>query len=501
MANGQNTTSEAIAHVKQTLWAEVVTKRLNSPLGLVLLLLCVAPVSLLFARLDLKGSILVTTVFLGIPVIIYALLNPAFNLGLMAVSALVVTYMLRFTAAPIGTFLDLLILIGAVGIMLQQFKLRDWSFLKYPLSYMVMIWLFYNLMEVLNPWAQSVMAWLYTVRSVAILQLVFFIGAFAMRDNRKALDRVFYLIMFMCVACAVYGMKQQFLGLSDSEMAWIQSDPERYQLYFQWNLLRIPSFCYDPTTFGILMACFAMLCVALFFGPGGYIQKGVLILMGVMALMTMTFTGTRTAFVLIPVGAFFYMGLYMNKKVLIMAALFGLVFTAFVMKSTTIGVIHRFQSAFTPSKDDSMNLRLHNQKFIQPFIQQNPIGAGLGSCGTWGKRFTPNSWLSSFPHDSSFVRMGVELGWIGLILYSLLHFMVVYTGIYYFFRCQDPLIKAMYAGITTWCFMLVVACYAQEAILQQPMNIIYNIFIAMLLCLKNFDPAYAPTATSSSQKP
>lgn len=97
--------------------------------------------------------------------------------------------------------------------------------------------------------------------------------------------------------------------------------------------------------------------------------------------------------------------------------------------------------------------------------------------------------------------MGVELGWIGLILYSLFHFMVVYTGIYYFFRCTDPLIKAMYAGITTWCFMLVVACYAQEAILQQPMNIIYNIFIAMLLCLKNFDPAYASLATSSSQKP
>jgi hypothetical protein len=46
-----------------------------------------------------------------------------------------------------------------------------------------------------------------------------------------------------------------------------------------------------------------------------------------------------------------------------------------------------------------------------------------------------------------------------------------------------------------------VACYAQEAILQQPMNIIYNIFIAMLLCLKNFDPAYASLATSSSQKP
>jgi hypothetical protein len=35
-----------------------------------------------------------------------------------------------------------------------------------------------------------------------------------------------------------------------------------------------------------------------------------------------------------------------------------------------------------------------------------------------------------------------------------------------------------------------VACYAQEAILQLPMNVIYNIFLAVLVTLKNFDPAF-----------
>jgi hypothetical protein len=38
--------------------------------------------------------------------------------------------------------------------------------------------------------------------------------------------------------------------------------------------------------------------------------------------------------------------------------------------------------------------------------------------------------------------------------------------------------------------MLAVACYAQEAILQLPMNVMYNIFLAILVSLKRFDPAY-----------
>jgi cell division protein FtsW (lipid II flippase) len=170
----------------------------------------------------------------------------------------------------------------------------------------------------------------------------------------------------------------------------------------------------------------------------------------------------------------------------------------FVLKSTSSGVIYRMQSAFRPTQDDSMNLRLENQKKIQPFIQSHPIGGGLGSCGVWGKRFNPDSELSKFPHDSSFVRMAVELGWIGLILYTLLHYFVLRTGLHYFIRCRDPLIKSIYAGITTWMFMLAVACYAQEAILQLPMNVIYNVMLALLVTLKNFDPSYQENAGPAS---
>lgn len=486
--SGQSNTvfSRLKAWLGDQLWAH----KLNSPLGMATLAIAGLPVAWLLSKLDLKLGFVLYLVIVGAPLVVFCLFNLTFSIGLMLFVSLMVVFGAKYTGAPIGTLLDLLILVSTVGILLRQIKERDWSFAKNSLSVMVSVWLYYNILQVLNPWAESKMAWLYTVRTVAVMLLVYFIGAYAFRRDEKGIYAILKVIIGMCFASALYGLKQQFFGFSAQEQAWIMADKLRFELYYQWGMMRIPSFCYDPTTFGILMACFAVFCVPLFLAAGPRWHKVLLATMIGCSLWVTAYTGTRTAFALVPVGAVFYAGLILSRRVLLIGGLFALLGVGFVLKSTSSGVIYRIQSAFSPSKDDSMNLRLENQKKIQPFIQSHPFGGGLGSCGVWGKRFNPDSELSHFPHDSSFVRMAVELGWIGLILYTLLHYFVLRTGLYFYIRCEDPWIKAIYAGITTWCFMLAVACYVQEAILQLPMNVIYNVFLAILVTLKNFDPAF-----------
>jgi hypothetical protein len=474
---------------KTKAWArrQFTAQQLGSPLGLALLLLATLPLSYLLSTLDLKLSVVMFIALIGIPLVLFCLFNITFAIGMMLFVSLAIPFALKYTNAPIGTLLDLLILLSAVGILLRQIKERDWAFAKSPLSYMILLWLYYNFMQVLNPEAQSRMAWLYTVRSVAIQQVVFFIGAYAFRNNRAGVMAILKLIILMCFASALYGLKQYFFGFNAQETIWMMADQERYQLYHQWNMVRIPSFCYDPTTFGILMVCFAVFCGAMVVGSTKKQHKILLAIMGLVALWATAYTGTRTAFGLLPVGAIFFAGLILSRRVVVVGGILAVLGAGFVLKSTSSGVIYRIQSAFKPTEDSSMNLRLSNQKKIQPYIQSHPIGGGLGSCGVWGKRFNPESELAKFPHDSSFVRMGVELGWIGLILYTLFHYVVLRTGLYYFIRCRDPFIKSLYAAITTWLFMLAVACYFQEAILQLPMNVIYNVFLALLVTLKNFD--------------
>ncbi|MDX2134117.1 MAG: O-antigen ligase family protein [Saprospiraceae bacterium] len=482
--------------LKEYLWQQVVDRRLASPLGLALLLLCVLPLAWLFSVSHLGVGFVVVALSIGLPLVLFALFNPAINLGLMLTSAIMVTFLLRYVNAPLGLLNDGLILVGLVSLLLGQFRERDGRFMQNSLSYMILIWLFYNGLMVLNPEALSRLSWLFTVRTVALQLLVFFIGAYALRNNKQALYYLLYFIFAICFVCAAYGVKQHYWGLTPGEMAWIMSDSNRAQLYIQWNLVRVPSLCYDPTTFGNLMAFFAVMCGILMAATRSWLAKGLFLVMIVTAIMGMSFSGTRTSVVIIPLGLLFYMLLTLNRKVLIAGGIMLMLGGVLMVKSTTNGVIYRLQSAFKP-EDDSMQVRLKNQARIQPFIRSHPIGAGLGSCGAWGGRFAPGSWLSTFNHDSSFVRMAVELGWIGLILYTLMHFVAIRTGIYYYHRCRDPWIKATYAAIATACYMLAVACYSQEAILQQPINTIYNIFLAMLVTLKNFDPAFAAPASNN----
>lgn len=489
------------AAARDWLTRQIWVQKFDNPLGLALMLLATLPVSYILSVLDFKIGFVLFLVLIGLPLVGFVLFNLVFGLGLMLFVALMVVFGAKFTAAPIGTLLDLLILVSIIAILLRQIKERDWTWARQPLGYMVLVWLYFNILQVLNPGAESKMAWLYTIRSVAIQQLVFFVGAYALRDSKRGIELLLRFIIIICFASALYGLKQQFVGFSAAEEAWIYADKERFELYYQWGQMRIPSFCYDPTTFGILMACFSIFCLALMVGPTSRAQKMWLGLMLVCSLWVMAYTGTRTAYVLVPAGGFFLAGLILNRNVVVVGGILAVLGAGFILKSSSSGIVYRIQSAFRPTEDDSMNLRLANQKKIQPFIQEHPLGGGLGSCGVWGKRFNPDSWLSKFPHDSSFVRMAVELGWIGLILYTLFHYAVLRTGLYYFIRCRDPLIKAVYAGITTWCFMLTVACYAQEAILQQPMNVIYNIFLAVLVTLKNFDPAFRTQPDKPIEKP
>lgn len=471
----------------QQIWAQ----KLQNPLGAVLLLMLALPLSYVMSGLEMKWSALLFLGMVGVPLIGLCLFDLTLGLGMILTIALMVPFAAKFTTAPIGTLLDLLIFICMAAILLRQIKDRDWRFFRGPISAVIMVWLYYNILQVLNPGAESRMAWVFTVRTVAIQLLIYYIAAYAF-DTKEKIWRILRWIGLMGSLSAVYGLKQQFFGLSEREKSWIYESKERFELYYNWGRLRIPSFMFDPTTFGIMMACFGVFCfVLVFHSPAKTWQKVGLGILGSLALWAMAFTGTRTAYVLVPLGVFFYAGLTLSKKTLIGLAVFTMFGAVLILKSTGSGTIYRIQSAFKPKDDESMQTRLKNQKFIQPWIQAHPLGGGLGSCGEWGRRFNPDSMLAKFPHDSSYVRMAVELGWIGLILYCIFHFIVLRTGIYFYIRVEDPWIKAVYAAILCWIFMLTCACYTQEAILQLPMNQVYNTFLAVLMMLKNFDPAFA----------
>ncbi|MEZ5056687.1 MAG: O-antigen ligase family protein [Saprospiraceae bacterium] len=327
---------------------------------------------------------------------------------------------------------------------------------------------------------------------MALLTMLYFIACHAF-NSLKAIKQTIWLILILLTAAGLYGLKQEFIGFSAAEESWIYADTLRFQLLFQWTRMRIFSVLNDPTTFGIMMAYGAVFCTTMLIGPFSNPKKILFGLGAVIMFWVMAYTGTRTAYALVPIGLIMFVALTLRKKILLLG-FFGLILgVGAMMKSTSNPLIYRIQSAFKVTEDESMQVRFENQKLIQPFIQKHPIGAGLGSTGVWGKRFTPNSWLANFPHDSGFVRIAVEQGWIGLIIYLGLLFVALQKAIYYYVRVKNPEIKILYLGIFLVLFMLSVASYPQEIIVHLPSSLIFYIFLAAIVRLKDFDPNFATT--------
>jgi O-antigen ligase/polysaccharide polymerase Wzy-like membrane protein len=465
---------------------QVLFEKLNNPLGYGLMLICAVGLALGLSLLPLKVAIIAVGVLVGIPLLVACFLHLYFGINVMLAGAFLLGLVSKYTDAPIGTALDGMLVLLLAGLLAKLVQERDFSFAKSPISIFILAWIAYNILEVLNPWATSRMAWVYTVRTVALMLALYFIACHALNSYRRIVNMV-KVILVLSFISALYALKQEYIGFSNAEIIWLNADEERFMLIFQWSRLRVFSFFSDPTTFGILMGYMSLFAFVLAAGPFRNSRKIALVLAGMAMVLCMAYAGSRTPFVLFPAGIVFLTILTLKKRTILLTVFLLLAGTAFVMKSTNSAVIWRIQSAFRVESDDTIEVRLRNQEKVRPFIQTHPFGAGLGSTGYWGKRFSPGSWLADFAHDSLYVRLAVETGWVGLLLYLMLLFTAIRTSIRYYFRVKDPTIKVLYLGLSINVFLLALASYPQEAITLLPTSIIFYIMLAMIARLKDFD--------------
>ncbi len=458
-------------------------KRVLGPLALLLMAACLgAGVGLLEWRL----AILVLVALIGLPVLAFGFVRLDYGIILMLTIGFFIEFFRKYSEAPLGVALDGLLVIFAVSMLAGLAKSKDFSMFKHPVSYMVLLWMYYCIFEFFNPWTVSRMAWLFTVRSLAGLLFLYFIAVYAL-DSVEKIKRVIKVILALGVVAAAYGLNQEFNGFSQAELAWLYADEKRFQLIFQWSRMRVFSLFAEPTTCGIVMGYLAAMCTVLIFGPYKIWQKALLGIGMISMLAVMGYAGSRTPIAMFPASLAFFVLLYPKKHILVISMVFFTFGSLAMMKSTGNPVLHRIQSAFKPGADASMQVRFDNQKMVQPFIRKMPIGSGLGTTGDWGRRFAPGFWLANFAHDSGLVRIAVEAGWIGLIIYIVFLFTIMVTGIRQFFRVKDPVIKNLTLAIVVVMFCLMVASYPQEAIPMLPTSLVFYLLLACMVRLGKLD--------------
>lgn len=379
---------------------------------------------------------------------------------------------------PLGTVVDGFYVLLLSGFFLKQKFNPNWESFKTPIGIIVLIWIVYNLLQFANPTAESRMAWVYTVRPVAGAAFMYFVFSYHIK-TLSFLRFIFNSWILMAFIGALNAFKQQHFGFFAFEESTF-GDPLVQALLFingEWRKFSIFS---DPVAFSYNMVIATIFCIARVISPNTLKKKIIYTALGVFFTMTMLYSATRAAYVLLPAAMILYVVMNLNRTVLALAIVGGFFFLVLINIPTGNVTLYRFQSAFKPNEDASFNVRKQNKKMIKPFIRSHPFGGGLGSTGANGVRFAPHSFLAKLPPDSTYVRVAVELGWVGILLLCTLFFLALKQGIRNYYRIRDPELKSYCLAMTLIIFALNVGSYPQESIVQYPINIYLFLFIALI---------------------
>lgn len=433
------------------------------------------------------AALLFIAFLMAIPLIFSFVRFPKFGIAVLLVSAFFLFFVLRLGVNfPIGTLMDAMEGLLIISTLLMFRTHPDWDIFKNPIGLWVGIWAIYTILQVVNPAAASILAWLYTVRTVGTVTLMYFVFCYHI-DSIAYLRLLVGLWLSLALIGALYALKQEYIGFSDREYQELISDPLRVSLLFIDGHWRKYSIFSDPVAFSYNMVMAFFICISLIRYRQKFTKLVFYLLAGGICFYAMFFSGTRGAYVLIPAGLVLFFILRYNKRILWMAGIASMVLVVLIKIPTANPTLYRFQTAFEPSHDASFNVRKLNQKMIQPFIQSHPFGGGLGATGVWGVRFAPDSFLAGFPPDSGYLRVAVEQGWIGLLLFCLMVFFILKTGIDHYFLIRNKELKSYCLAMTVIVFILGIGNYPQEAVVQFPSNILFFLAAAIIQVVKKID--------------
>lgn len=455
----------------------------RSKISPLILSLVLSLFSILFAigtyQYGLKFSLIIFILIVGIPFALSIIFYPKFGILVLLVAAYFIMWLFRFGSDfPFGTLMDGLELLLIIGFFISQKQKPNWEIFKNPISFMILVWIGYNLLEFFNPTAESRLAWVYTIRTVATIMLTYFI--FMSQINTVSFIRLIFKIWIgLAFFAALYAFKQEYFGFFNFELATIDTPLQRSLLFIAGHWRKFSIFS-DPVAFAYNMVISAILCMVLAMGSIKTYKKVILGFLVFFFMLTMLYSGTRGANPLLPAAIFLLAILKFNYRVLVFSIISLVFFIVLIFVPTSNQNLARFQSAFRPSDDASFNVRKINQKRIQPFIQQHPFGGGLGATGTWGVRFAPNSYLAHFPPDSGYVRVAVELGYVGMLVFCTLMFVILKTGIKNYYSIKNPELKNYCLAMVLVVFALNVGNYPQEALVQYPDNLYFYLAVALI---------------------
>lgn len=469
------------------LYEKAIQQRMQNVFGIGLLGFIAVAIGIAGGLLETYIMVLVAIAVVAVPLLISCIFNLQIGLILlMLLQFFILSLAKLFPDIPYGLSFDIVTVALLFGLFLKFVNGENLPLARNPVAYLLLIWVAYAVLQVVNPFAASRMAWVYTIRSYALIMLIYFVFLYAVKDVRF-LWVILGIWMGAALLGALYGLQQHFFGLRGFEFTWLMARPDRFARHNQWDMIRKWSFFSGAMVYGILMAISGLTAFLLSRVVQRRWLKLLLLASAGIMIWGMFPSGTRSAYFVLGIGLAFYAIMKLDIKTIIISFLLFLTGLFLVFMPTQNSSIRAFQTAFLLEEDASFNVRESNWEMVQPYVRSNPIGVGMGSTGVWGQRFSPHTIWADFPPDSGFVRVAVEMGWIGLVIFVTLLGLAVKTGIESYFRIKNEQLKEIYLTLLSVLIAFIALNYPQEAITTPPFIFIFLFILAMVHVIPQLD--------------
>ncbi len=427
---------------------------------------------------------------IGFPIVIgYFILflhYPKLGLYTVLVISFILPILGRYvpTGIPYGLSVDILLVLSFVILALKHWKKVDLSLAANEVMLLLGLWMLYIILQIFNPLAYSFMAWFYTMRGIALYQLLVFGLCFAIFNSKRDWNLFLQFWLWLSILAIIWAIKQKFLGVSAAEQRWLDDGNAKTHVLF--GKLRIFSYYYDAGTFGAAMGQICILCLILFLGPYSKWRKSFYMIVGILSFYALMLSGTRGALAVPGIGGIVYLIMSKNIRMLLIGS--GVLLAGFIfLKYTTVGnsvyEINRLRTALDPN-DASLNVRLRNRALLTEYLRDKPFGGGLGTTGSWGQRFSPGTWLANFEPDGLYTRIRAETGLVGRIFYVCMWTFFLVRGIGFVWNFEDEERRNIAMAILAGYAGMLVANYGNPVMTQFPISMTTFIAVAFVYSMR-----------------
>ncbi len=481
-------------------------KKFNTVAGYIVMGLAGCAVALT-GFINPKLPVLISIGFCGILFVIACFFNPTIGFYTSLIASAFLSMPDRLFSSPVpiplGIVIECIQYLALLSIIAKQYRKRTnvGPFWRNPLTIMFLVLLAYYISDIFNPVQHSMFGWVIFIRK-QVSFFAFYYMAYILLDSYEKIIQFLKIWLALVLFIALYGIKQQWLGMASFEMAWFQRNPEAYALDFQAGFLRKISVLSDPASFGVL--CAATFIFALVYAIRTHNKKtrNKLLFIAVACLLGSSYSGTRSCNLMIVAGILAY-GIFTLNEKRTYTIMIGLVMTGlFVLFGPFKNnpVVYRISTTFQGNKDASAMVRSVNRHHVQPYLQSHAMGGGIYTCGYEGNLYNQGHYLSKFPPDSGFMKILAEEGWIGLLLHLFFYYIILRIGLKGCFHSVNPKIKTLYLTITICIFSMIVGQYSQVTLSSYPLVLFYFTSLIILYKLKDYDTSN-PETTDNTKEP